>query len=45
MPKRDPVGILRGLAFVAIFLLMLATFGQMSKVLQGPSHLPRQGTN
>jgi len=34
---RDPIG---GLVFVAIFLVMLATFSQMSKIVQGPFVAP-----
>jgi hypothetical protein len=40
MPKSNAVGIITGLAFVTIFLVMLATFGQMSKVVQGPFVAP-----
>ena len=40
MPKSNAAGIIMGLAFVTIFLVMLATFGQMSKVVQGPFVTP-----
>jgi len=40
MPKSNAVGIMTGLVFVTIFLMMLATFGQMSKVMQGPFVAP-----
>ena len=40
MPKSNAVGIITGLVFVTVFLVMLATFGQMSKVVQGPFAAP-----
>ena len=40
MPKSNVPGIIMGLVFVAVFLVMLATFGQMSKVVQGPFAAP-----
>jgi len=40
MPKSNTVGIITGLVFVTIFLVMLVTFGQMTKVVQGPFVAP-----
>ena len=40
MPKSNAIGIITGLVFVIIFLGMLATFGQMSKIVQGPFAAP-----
>ena len=40
MTKSNAVGIITGFVFVTVFLMMLATFGQMSKVVQGPFAAP-----
>ncbi len=36
MPQGNSLGVVTGLAFVAIFLVMLVTFGQVSKSVHGP---------
>jgi hypothetical protein len=36
MPQRNSLGVLSGLAFVAIFLVMLMTVGQVPKVVHSP---------
>ena len=36
MPQNNSLGVVTGLAFVAIFLVMLVTFGQVSKSVHGP---------
>ena len=36
MPQGNALGIVTGLVFVTIFLVMLVTFGHVSKVVQGP---------
>jgi Na+-transporting methylmalonyl-CoA/oxaloacetate decarboxylase gamma subunit len=40
MPNSNTGGIITGLVFVTVFLMLLATFGQMSKVVQGPFAAP-----
>jgi hypothetical protein len=40
MPERNAWGIVTGFAFVVIFLAMLVTFGELSKVVQGPFATP-----
>jgi hypothetical protein len=41
MPQSNKVGIATGLIFVAVFLLMLVTFGQVAKVVQAPFAQPQ----
>jgi hypothetical protein len=36
MPQRNSLGVISGLAFVAIFLVMLMTVGQAPKVVHSP---------
>jgi len=40
MPQNNKLGVVTGLMFVVVFLVMLATFGLMSKVVQGPFAAP-----
>ena len=40
MQQGNSLGVVTGLAFVAIFLVMLVTFGQVSKSVHGPFSPP-----
>jgi len=37
MPQDNPIGILTGLAFVGIFLVMIASCGGVAKLVQAPA--------
>ena len=36
MPQNNPVGLLTGLAFIALFLAMIASIHGMAKFMQAP---------
>ena len=40
MLRSNTFGIITGLVFVTVFLMLLATFGQTSKVVEGPFAAP-----